>query len=128
MGMGSAMVEGKSTHPLPLTGSWWSRISYIHTYIHNTKDCKIVDICVPLDTNVELRHTTKIDDYIPLVDQLQRIYPAYKYTVIPVIVGTLGTIPKTLKDSLLKIGLQKVKLPAVIEAGADWHNEDSEKL
>ena len=28
------MVEGKSTHPLPLTGSWQSRISYIHTYIH----------------------------------------------------------------------------------------------
>ena len=28
-----AMVEGKSTHPLPLTGSWRSRISYIHTYI-----------------------------------------------------------------------------------------------
>ena len=24
------MVEGKSTHPLPLTGSWRSRISYIH--------------------------------------------------------------------------------------------------
>ena len=64
---------------------------------------------------MELRHTTKIDDYIPLVDQLQRIHPSYKYTVIPVIVGALGTIPKTLKDSLLKIGLQKVKLPAVIE-------------
>ena len=29
----SAMVEGKSTHPLPLTRSWQSRISYIHTYI-----------------------------------------------------------------------------------------------
>ena len=27
------MVEGKSTHLLPLTGSWRSRISYIHTYI-----------------------------------------------------------------------------------------------
>ena len=79
------------------------------------KDCKIVDICVPLDTNVELPHTTKTDDYIPLVDQLQRLYPAYNYTVIPVIVGKFGTIPKTLKDSLLKIGLQKVKLPAVIE-------------
>ena len=64
---------------------------------------------------MKLRHTTNIDDYIPLVDQLQRTYPAYKYTVIPVIVGALGTIPKTLKDSLLKIGLQKVKLPAVIE-------------
>ena len=97
------------------------------------KDCKTVDICVPLDTNVELRHTTKIDDYIPLVDQLQSSYPAYNYTVIPVIIGALGTIPKTLKDSLLKIGLQKVKLPAVIErihaeAGTDWHNKNSEKL
>ena len=31
----SAMVEGKSTHPLPLPGSWWSHtyIQYIHTYI-----------------------------------------------------------------------------------------------
>ena len=28
----------------------------------DTKDCTIVDICVPLDSNVELRHTTKIDD------------------------------------------------------------------
>ena len=64
---------------------------------------------------MELRHTTTINDCIPLVDQLQRIYPAYKYTVILVIVGALGTIPKTLKDSLLKIGLQNVKLPAVIE-------------
>ena len=28
------MVEGKSTHPLPLTASWRSRISCIHAYIH----------------------------------------------------------------------------------------------
>ena len=28
------MVEGKSTHPLPLTVSWRSRISCIHAYIH----------------------------------------------------------------------------------------------
>ena len=108
------------------TEIWWDMpISTLNKIPHNrpdmiswhsdTKDCKIVDICVPLDTNVELRHITKIDDYTPLVDKLQRIYPAYKYTVIPVIVGALGTILKTLKDSLLKIGLQKVKLPAVIE-------------
>ena len=30
----SARVEGKSTQPLPLTGSWQFQISYINTYIH----------------------------------------------------------------------------------------------
>ena len=118
--------DGKeTTYKAPLqvtkvkeTEIWWDMpISTLNKIPHNrpdmiiwhsyTKDCKIVDICVPLDTNVELRHTTKIDDYIPLVHQLQRIYPAYKYTVIPVIVGALGTILKTLKDSLLKLDCKK---------------------
>ena len=79
------------------------------------KECKVIDICVPLDTNAELRHMTKNDDYIHLVDQLQRIYPAYKYCIIPVIVGTLGTVTKTFKDISLKIGLKKETVPAVTE-------------
>ena len=37
------------------------------------KTCKIVDICVPLDINVNLRDTNKVDNYAPLVDQLQRL-------------------------------------------------------
>ena len=59
------------------TEVWWDMpISTLNKIPHNrpdmiiwhsdTKDCKIVDICVPLDTSVELRHTTKIDDYNPL--------------------------------------------------------------
>ena len=171
------MVEGKSTHPLPFTGSWQSRISYIHTYkrigvkelydelvhqlrqnenrseskrepqtvsrIKNTKiwwdkkvmtqkkikhdrpdiiiwdkenkHCKIVDVSVPLDTNVKLREQMKRDYYIELIDQLQRIYLTYKYAVIPVIVGALGTVPKTLKENLIQIGINKEESGDLVE-------------
>ena len=70
----------------------------------NTNEC-IIDICIPLDTNLELRDTTKRNNYVELVDQLQRIYPRYKYCIIPVIIGALGTIPKKLKENLKKIGI-----------------------
>ena len=56
-----------------------------------SKHCKIVDVSIPLDTNVKLREQMKRDYYIELIDQLQRIYPTYKYVVIPVILGALGT-------------------------------------
>ena len=42
---------------------------YIHTY--HIKTCQIIDISIPLDTNVELRHSTRWDNYMPLVDQLR---------------------------------------------------------
>ena len=79
------------------------------------RECIIVDVCVPLDTNVELREETKVDNYIPLVDQLQRIYPRYKFYIVSVIVGALGTVPKSLKENLLKIGLSKNRIEPVIQ-------------
>ena len=69
--------------------------------------CKITDVSVPLDTNVKLGEQTKCDNYIGLIDQLQRVYPTYKYAVIPVIIGALGTIPKSLETSLIEIGIKK---------------------
>ena len=47
----------------------------------NTNECKIIDICMPLDTNLELQDTTKRNNYVELVNQLQRIYPRYISTV-----------------------------------------------
>ena len=69
-----------------------------------------MDVSVPLNTNVKLREQMKRYYYIELIDQLQRIYPTYKYAVIPVIIGALGTVPKTLKENLVQIGIKKKKL------------------
>ena len=79
------------------------------------KHCKIVDVSVPLDTNVILREQMKRDYYIELIDQLQRLYPTYKYAVIPVIIGALGTVPKTLKENLIQTGINKVETGDLVE-------------
>ena len=78
------------------------------------RECIIVDVCVPLDTNVELREETKVDNYIPLVDQLQQIYLRYKFYIVPVIVGALGTVPKSLKENLLILFFESLIFEPVI--------------
>ena len=106
------------------TEIWWDReVNTLTKIPHNRPDliiwdtdnstCKVIDVCVPLDTNVELRETTKRNSYIDLVDQLQRIYPKYKYTIVPIIVGALGTIPKKLKENLQKTGIKTEKILTV---------------
>ena len=99
---------------------WWDKIIDTPGKInHNrpdivlweldTKVCKIIDICVPLDFNVTLCETTKRDNYTPLVGQLKKMYPGYTYTIIPVVIGALGTVPRKLKENLEKIGIQGIE-------------------
>ena len=70
---------------------------------------------IKMDAKIELREKTEDDDYMPSIDQLQRIYPTYKYQVIPVVVGALGTITKTLKDNLGKIGILEENIGETVE-------------
>ena len=104
---------------------WWNRgVTTLTKIPHNrldliiwdsnTNECKIIDICVPLDTNLELRDTTKRNNYIELIDQLQRIYPRYKYHIIPIIIEALGTIPKKLKENLRKTGISGDRIDGLI--------------
>ena len=48
---------------------------------NQNKTCKIVDICVPLDINMDRRDTTKVNNYAPLISQLQRLYSEYNVSV-----------------------------------------------
>ena len=80
----------------------------------NTDECKIIDICIPLDTNLELQDTMKRNTHVELVDKLQRIYPRYKYCIIRVVIRALGTIPKKLKENLKKIGISGDRIDSLI--------------
>ena len=110
------------------TEIWWDHAISTATKIpHNRPDvviwnkenktCQVIDICFPLDTNVQLRHGTKRDNYVPLIDQLRRIYPGYTYRIIPIIIGALGTIPRQLSDNLKEIGLSAEACKRFTEQG-----------
>ena len=70
-----------------------------------TKECKIADFSVPLDQNVSMKETEKVNNYMPLISELQQLYRGYKCEIIPVVVGALGAVPKSLKRLLENIGL-----------------------
>ena len=69
----------------------------------DTKEAWIIDISVPLDVNVTRKHQEKVDNYMPLASELQRIYREYKIRVVPIILGALGVITADMKNGLHEI-------------------------
>ena len=68
------------------------------------KTCQIIDFAIPLDSNVNVKEMEKIGKYQDLARELKRIWNL-KTQIIPVVIGALGTIPKTLVQWLECIGI-----------------------
>ena len=69
--------------------------------------CRIIDVCVPLDVNVESEEKAKRDKYKLLATGLHRLYDSYTFTVIPIVMGATGYIPKSLVANLHRCGIEK---------------------
>ena len=71
-----------------------------------TNECLLIDIAVPGDLRVERKEDEKVEKYRDLCRELARLWKV-RFTVVPVVVGALGTIPKRLSSylSLLDINL-----------------------
>ena len=57
------------------------------------KSCKIVEVSVPLDTNLKQARDEKEAKYILLISQLQQMYRGFKFEIILIPAGALGSIP-----------------------------------
>ena len=44
---------------------------------------------------------------MPLVSELQQLHPRYTYQIVPIVVGALGTISKTLPKYLQILGIKE---------------------
>ena len=69
--------------------------------------CTVIDICAPLDFNVNNRQITKIDKCRLLVSELQQLHPRYSYQIVPILVGAMGTISKQLPQHLSRLGIKE---------------------
>ena len=72
---------------------------------HEEKEWTFVDFVVPWDTNIET--TLEVSKYAPLANNIQKLHKV-RTRRIPVVVGSLGTIPKKLKDSLKDLDIPDV--------------------
>ena len=86
---------------------WWDKKIKVSSPVVNNrpdivvwdrdkKSCFIIDICIPLDVNVEREEKAKRDKYMILAGGLQRLYSDYSFIVIPIVLGATGYVPKSL--------------------------------
>ena len=66
---------------------------------------KIVDFAVPADHRINLKESEKKDKYLDLARELKKLLNM-KVTIVPIVIGVLGTITKGLLKSLedLEVG------------------------
>ena len=61
--------------------------------------CKIVDFAVPADHRIKLKECEKKDKYLDLAKELKKLWNM-KVTIIPIVIGVLGTVTKGLLKGL----------------------------
>ena len=68
------------------------------------RSCKIIDFAVPGDSRIKEKEKDKIEKYQELGRELQKIWNV-KVKIIPLLVGSLGAIPKQFGNRLKQIGI-----------------------
>ena len=68
------------------------------------RSCKIIDFAVSGDSRIEEKEKDKIEKYQDLGRELQKIWNV-KVKIIPLVVGSLGVIPKQFGNRLKQIGI-----------------------
>ena len=73
----------------------------------NKRICKIVNFAVPADHRINVKESEKKDKYLDLVRDLKKLWNK-KVTIVPIVIGALGTITKGLLKDLedLEVGGQ----------------------
>ena len=62
------------------------------------KKCTIVEVTVPLDTNLQKAHREKgTTKYINLISKMQKLYGGYKFEIIVTAVGAMVAVPVPLE-------------------------------
>ena len=100
--------------PLPdLVQGFWLKNSYhvietrrpdLVVVDKKERSCKIIDFAVPEDSRIKEKEKDKIEKYEDLGRELQKIWNV-KVKIIPLVVDSLGAIPKQFSKTLKQIGI-----------------------
>ena len=103
---------------------WWdTKIKTLTKCEHNKPDIVlwqipdkkyyIIDVCVCLDVNIDKNIQLKLDNYLPLTAELERVYNDYTFESIPIVVGATGLITSHVSNAMKKLSIRKVCLPSL---------------
>ena len=72
-----------------------------------------MQVSCPADVNVAKKAAEKLENYGPLIRTLQLTHSNYKFSLVPIINGALGTVPKDLHKTSDNLTLTK-KCPMIL--------------
>ena len=73
---------------------------------HKDGQCTITEFSCPADINIGKKIKEKIGNYGPLIRNLQMMYENYDFKFIPIVIGAVGYVPKTLNKHLQDLELK----------------------
>ena len=71
----------------------------------NEISCAIIDMAIPGDIRVSKKEKKKIERYQELKKEIKRMWNIRSINIIPVVVGTLGSTSKKLKNCIEELGV-----------------------
>lgn len=85
------------------------------TILHNRPDITfqdkgkrttyLIDISVPIDTNIVKKYNEKIEKYTPLAIEIERVWKQDRVIIIPFVISATGITPKSFKKHLTELQL-----------------------
>ena len=96
---------------------WDFNIQTEHLIPARRPDLIIVDFAVPADYRINLKESEKKDKYLDLARELKKLWNM-KVTIVPIVIGALGTITKGLLKGLedLEVGgrVETIQITALL--------------
>ena len=94
---------------------WDFKIQTNKHLAHNIPDITVVekkrvwliDVAIPGDGRIEKKELEEISKYQDLQIEIERLWEK-QATVVPVVIGSLGAIPRDLKKHIITIGLESI--------------------
>ena len=97
---------------------WWDRpIETTVKLEHNRPDVVVinrednewivVEFSVPWDKNVLLKEEEKVSKYIALTKEIRKVHKV-STKIIPIVLGSLGTVTTKLKQNLRELGMERI--------------------
>jgi hypothetical protein len=76
------------------------------TLINKTKKTVcLIDVAIPNTPNLEKKYNEKIQNYLPLAEEIKSVWKLNNVIIVPIIISATGVIPKSLHRSIATLHL-----------------------
>jgi hypothetical protein len=69
------------------------------------KTVYLINVAIPNTPNLEKKYNEKIQNYLPLAEEIKSVWKLNSVIIVPIIISATGVIPKSLHRSIATLHL-----------------------